>query len=148
MCLLFIWRLRLFMCRERCSHLASSPRAEGWRHALMFIPGTRTSITAMQAYWLASQTLLSLGLTSSHFVNCFVVWGEHFSGLQFRRSQYFNAHLLEDFPFRILPLVGVSFEVGEHSTVLRLHIGSASLLRSAPMCVRVCLSWFIVSLGV
>lgn len=129
--LLFIWKWRLFMFRGHYGPLDGSPEAEGRRDALMFITGTHTSIAEMQAPWLASQTLRSLWLTSSHFVNGVVVWGEHFS-LGYS-STGVDILTLENFPFLVLAFIGFPFEVGEHGPGLRLHIRVGSLLRFVPM---------------
>lgn len=58
-----IWRLRLFVFGVHCSHLDASPaswgRGVGWG-MLLFISGSRTSMTEMQSPWLTYWTLLSL----------------------------------------------------------------------------------------
>lgn len=123
------------MFREHCSHLDTSPAGRGLKGALMFITGTRTSITEMQAPWLTSQILLSLLTDFKPLCKLLCCLRSAFlSGLQFCRSQYFDTLLLENSRFLILHPIGCSFEVGEHNPGLRLHIRIISLLGSVPLC--------------
>lgn len=141
MCLLLIWRLILFMFREPCSHLDSSPAGRGlkgctrvyhWHQSkhdsnassLAHLPNSAFSLTDFEPLCKMFSCLKRTFLP----------------GLQFCRSQYFNTLLLENFPFLILPFNGFPFEVGEHGAGLRLHIRAASLLRSEPTCECACVS--------
>lgn len=151
MCLLFIWRLRLFTFREPCSHLDSSlagQRTEGMHSCLSLAPEQ----ALQKCKFLAHLPNPAFSLTNfKPLCKLFCCLKRTFlSGLQFCRSQYFNTLPLENFPFLILPLNRFPFEVGERGTGLRLHIRIVPLLRSEPTCewACVCLSWLTISLGV
>lgn len=107
MCLLFIWRLILFMIREPCSHLDSSPAGRGLK-GCTHVYHWHQNKHYRNASSLAHLPNSAFSLTDfKPLCRLFCCLKRTFlSGLQLCRSQYFNTLLLENVPFLILPLNG------------------------------------------